>query len=304
MTKQSNSGGNENKLMTLAQCASYLHLSENTVLKLARNSNLPGMLVEDRKWCFRLDRVDEWLQQIGTTEEELEEIPDGMRVPLEELVPESAIIGDLRATSALGAIEELAARAYSNNWLHDKPWFIGAVVERESLASTAMEGGVALLHTRSQASDKIARPFIIVGRSYNGIDFGAPDGKPTFLFFLLGLKYDKLHLPVLGRLARTMRNPGAVAKLRSLPSISKMRALLLKEDAGAMTTDPRPQPQPAQHEEAEPKLDRQNRLRAIMRRNAMRQYEAKKVEDAKKKTDQKRRKRVSKGEEGMSAHDE
>ena len=304
MTKQSNIGGNKNKMMTLAQCASYLHLSENTVLKLARNSNLPGVL-EDRKWCFGRNQVDDWLlQQRDPVVEELEDIPDGTRVPLEELVPESAIIGDLRTTSALGAIEELAARAYSNNWLHDKPWFVGAVVERESLASTAMEGGVAFLHTRSQASDKIARPFITVGRSYNGVDFGAPDGKPTFLFFLLGLKYDKLHLPVLGRLARIMRNPTAVAKLRSLPSITKMRALLLKEDAEAMRSDS-PWQAPVQPEAPEePKLDRNTRLRAIMRLNAVRQYEAKKVEDAKKKSDQKRRKRAGKLEEAMGARDE
>lgn len=296
MTRKSKSGGEDTSvtMMTLSECASYLHLSENTVLKLARNSKLPGML-EDRKWSFRRDRVDEWLQQqLGAEEEELEEIPDGARIPLEELLPESAIIGDLRTSSALSVIEELAARAYGNGWLHDKPWFVGAVVERESLSSTAMEGGVAFLHTRSQAAGKIARPFITVGRSYNGVDFGAPDGKPTFLFFLLGLKYDKLHLPVLGRLARVMRNPTTVAKLRSLPSVTKMRALLLKGDADALSDDP--QKQLAQQQAPEPKLDRQMRLRTIMRLNAVRQYQAKKAEEEAKKKSVPRRRRTSKSE--------
>ena len=128
-------------------------------------------------------------------------------------------------------IEELAARAYTNGWLADKPWFVGAVVERESLSSTAMEGGVAFLHTRAKDKGKIARPFIVVGRSWEGIPFGAPDGNPTYLFFLLGLKYDRLHLPILGRLARALRNPATIAKLRSLSSPDQIRALLLKEDA-------------------------------------------------------------------------
>ena len=42
--------------------------------------------------------------------------------------------------------------------------------------------------------------------------FGAPDGNPTYLFFLLGLKYDRLHLPILGRLARALRNPATIAQ--------------------------------------------------------------------------------------------
>jgi mannitol/fructose-specific phosphotransferase system IIA component len=66
----------------------------------------------------------------------------------------------------VSVIEELAARAYSNRWLADKPWFVGALVERESLASTAMEGGVAFLHTRARDKGKIVRPFVVVGRSY------------------------------------------------------------------------------------------------------------------------------------------
>src|SRR5690606_1725881 len=119
--------------------------------------------------------------------------------------------------------------------LKDKPWFVGALVEREALASTAMEGGVAFLHTRSRDTERVSRPFVIVGRSYDGVQFGAPDGKPTFLFFLLGLKYDKLHLPILGRLARIMtRHPQAVARLRASTSAGKMRMNLLALDAEAL----------------------------------------------------------------------
>jgi excisionase family DNA binding protein len=267
--------------MTLAECAGYLHLSEKTVLKLAQDSDLPGVMA-DRKWVFPRDRVDDWLlaHQRDGAARGLEDILDGTRVPLDELMPEEAIIDDLRSENALGVIEELAARAYSHNWLSDKPWFIGAVVERECLSSTAMEGGIAFLHTRERESDRVARPFIIVGRSYGGIDFGAPDGKPTFLFFLLGLRHDKLHLPVLGRLARIMRSPATVAKLRALPSSTKIRALLLKKDAEARTSDPL---QPAEHEQLRPQMDRHTRLRAIMRVDAQRKHKARKADAASKK---------------------
>jgi hypothetical protein len=102
---------------------------------------------------------------------------------------------------------------------------------------------------------------MVVGRSWQGISFGAVDGNPTYLFFLLGLKYDRLHLPILGRLARALRNPATIAKLRSLQSPDQMRALLLKEDANVrsgLVPD-------FQGEAFRPKLDKTLRLRAIRR---------------------------------------
>src|SRR5438552_17055684 len=122
-----------------------------------------------------------------------------------------------------------------------------------------MGGGVAVLPTSSEDKDKVARPFMIVGRSWEGIIFRAPDSNPTYLFFLLGLKYDRLHLPILGRLARALRNPATIAKLRSLSSPDQVRALLLKEDANVRSgLVPH-----FQGEAFKPKLDRTLRLRAI-----------------------------------------
>jgi mannitol/fructose-specific phosphotransferase system IIA component (Ntr-type) len=225
---------------------------------------IPSLQV-DRQWRFKRTAIDEWIeQQLVGDDENFADVPDGMKLPLDDLLPDQAIITNLRARTPVGVIEELAARAYTNGWLSDKPWFVGAVVERESLASTAMEGGVAFLHTRAKDKGKIARPFIVVGRSWEGIMFGAPDNGPTYLFFLLGLKYDRLHLPILGRLARALRNPTTIAKLRSLSSPDQLRALLLKEDAAV-----RAGIVPEFHSDAfKPKLDRTLRLRAIRRLQA------------------------------------
>ena len=47
--------------------------------------------------------------------------------------------------------------------------FIGTLGARDT------EGGVAFLHTRGRDKDKIGRAFVVVGRSWEGIQFGAPD---------------------------------------------------------------------------------------------------------------------------------
>lgn len=248
-------------LLTMVELAAYLHLDESTVSKLVATGKIPGVQIE-RQWRFRRPEIDEWIeQQLVGDDENFADVPDGMKLPLEDLLPDQAIIPNLRQRTPVGVIEELAARAYTNQWLLDKPWFVGAVVERESLNSTAMEGGVAFLHTRAKDKGKIGRPFVIVGRSWEGIQFGAPDGGNTYLFFLLGLKYDRLHLPILGRLARALRNPATIAKLRALQSPDQIRALLLKEDLNVrsgLTPD-------VEHATFVPRLDRQMRLRAIRR---------------------------------------
>ncbi|HTE52532.1 MAG TPA: PTS sugar transporter subunit IIA [Kofleriaceae bacterium] len=269
----------EERLLTLAELANYLHMGQKTVLRLAEAKTIPGRLI-DREWRFRRASIDTWLASQSEDEaQRFETLPDGMMLPLGDLLPETAIIHDMRARDPLGAIEELAARAYSAKWLNDKPWFVGAVVEREVLASTAMEGGVAFLHTRAREADRISRPFIIAGRSYDGIEFGAPDGKPTYLFFLLGLKYDRLHLPILGRLARIVaRDAHVVTRLRAATSPTKIRGTLLQLDADEMearmlATGDGQAPNASlagRMSSARPALDREMRLRAIRRISAQR----------------------------------
>lgn len=269
-------------LMTLAELARFLHVGQKTVLKLAREDKLPAAKVGG-ELRFRRADIDSWLakQLHDDDHDDFADITDGMRLPLGDLLPDESVIHDMSATDGIGAIEELAARAWGNNWLNDKPWFVGAVVEREALASTAMEGGVAFLHTRARDTSKISRPFIIVGRSYEGVEFGAPDGKPTYLFFLLGLKYDKLHLPILGRLARIMlRDPGTIGRLRATTSPVKMRNILLTLDAKELKHAAPPR---VEARRAEPVLDKDMRLRAIMRVQAQRQHRAEKEAEAERK---------------------
>src|SRR5690606_33394079 len=268
----------EDRLLTLAELASYLHMGQKTVLKLVEAKKIPGVHL-DKEWRVKRGAVAAWLESQSEAEARgFEEVPDGMLLPLGDLLPESAIVQDMRARDPLGAIEELAARAYSNRWLNDKPWFVGAIVEREVLASTAMEGGVAFLHTRSREADRINRPFIVVGRSYDGIEFGAPDGKPTYLFFLLGLKHDRLHLPLLGRLARILaRSPQVVARLRAATSSTKIRSVLLELDSRELEgrrrdggLPPGESPLKPRMSSARPALDKEVRLRAIRRLSAQR----------------------------------
>src|SRR5262245_2785519 len=113
------------RLMTLAELASYLHVSKKTALELVQNDQIPSIEVANER-RFRREAIDAWLdQQTSGKDQTFDEIVDATRLPLGDFMPDSGILHEMRARDALGAIEELAARAYQNRWLHDKPWFVG-----------------------------------------------------------------------------------------------------------------------------------------------------------------------------------
>jgi excisionase family DNA binding protein len=227
-------------LLNVRELAVYMQLGERTILKLAASGTIPGVRL-GAEWRFKRDVIDAWLaERMGNGElddVDLADIPDGAGLPLADTLEERSIVSEIAARDAVSAIESLAARASANGWITDRAWLVGAVVAREQLASTAMEGGIAFLHTRERNAQRISRPFVVFGRSHAGIDFGGPDGKPTHLFFLLGLKYDRLHLPILGRLARILRRPEVVRTLRAAPSVARLRDTLLQEDARALAAE-------------------------------------------------------------------
>ncbi len=154
------------------------------------------------------------------------ELPKG----LAELLPPENVLPELTARTAPGVIFEVAAFAARRALVASETWFAGALAEREAMMSTAVEGGLAFLHARQASNAYVVRPFVLLARSSAGIPFGAPDGQPTHLFFTLGLKYDRLHLRWLSRLARLLRSPAVPAALQSAPDAEAMLAILLGRD--------------------------------------------------------------------------
>ena len=196
----------DDRLMTIKQLAGYLNLNERTVLRLVTDGALPGVKVGNQ-WRFRKAMIDTWLddQMLGVTPRLIDEpkpvfSPRAM-LELASCFELSHILPELRATNKNGAIEELAGFAAELALVRDKTWFMGALIERENIMPSATGNGVAFLHTVRRNPQQVVRPFMVLGRSKEGVDFDALDGKPTHLFFVLGLKINELHLPWLAKLA-------------------------------------------------------------------------------------------------------
>jgi excisionase family DNA binding protein len=207
----------EDRLMTIKQLASYLNVNERTVLKLVQEGVLPGVKVGNQ-WRFRKAMIDTWLddQMVGITPHYIEparsEVPRRM-LALASCFEANHIVPDLRGTTKTAVIVELAAHAQKLGLVRDGTWFVGALIQRENVMPSAIGNGLAFLHTLRRHPEQVVKPFMVLGRSREGVDFDALDGKPTHLFFVLGLKYDELHLPWLAKLVHMLGQPRVVPSL-------------------------------------------------------------------------------------------
>ncbi|MBI5546333.1 MAG: PTS sugar transporter subunit IIA [Deltaproteobacteria bacterium] len=223
----------DDRLLTIKQLAAYLNVNERTVLKLVSEGSLPGVKVGNQ-WRFRKAMVDAWLddQMLGVTPRYLEtprlKLEDGSARKLLELAScfQPAHIIDLAAKTKTTVVEELATLAHGLGLVRDKTWFVGALIERENVMPSAVGNGVAFLHTLRRNPQQVTRPFMVLGRTREGVDFDALDGRPTHLLFVLGVKYDELHLPWLHKLAQMFANPDATTAALAAPDPAAVYAVL------------------------------------------------------------------------------
>ncbi|MGE6161060.1 fructose-specific PTS transporter subunit EIIC [Aeromonas salmonicida] len=154
------------------------------------------------------------------------------------LINEHLINLDLNATSKKEVFSEMARLLVAQGKVSDEQQFIKDLWAREELDNTGFEEGVALPHAKSAA---VSTPAVAIGISRSGIDYGAEDGKPSKLFFMIASPAGGAnhHIEVLAELSAKLIEEGFIAKLLAAKSSAAALALLLErkeEQAAAPTT--------------------------------------------------------------------
>ncbi|MFQ2144141.1 fructose-specific PTS transporter subunit EIIC [Aeromonas veronii] len=150
------------------------------------------------------------------------------------LINEHLINLDLKATRKEEVFTEMARLLASQGKVSDEQAFIKDLWAREELGNTGFEEGVALPHAKSAA---VCNPAVAIGISRNGIEYGAEDGKPSHIFFMIaspdgGANH---HIEVLAELSGKLIEEGFIDALLAAKTPADALALLLakKEEAAA-----------------------------------------------------------------------
>lgn len=217
-------------VLTLKQLAEHLQLSERTIYRLLGRGQLPGFKVGGH-WRFRRAVVDYWLDlRMGRMNS-----ADLWALEAEWEAPALSLSSALALENAflplpLGSRREIIAALIESvsfpepvdlDEIKERVW------EREQLASTATEDGVAFLHTARWEPRTLHRgDLLAIGRLPTPVDFGALGGGLTDILFLFLARDARQHLLFLAKAARLCRHPGFLAAMRAMPSAAAVVALV------------------------------------------------------------------------------
>lgn len=207
----------QDDILTLSEAAAYLKIAEKTLLRMIYRREIPAAKVGNQ-YRFMRSVIEDWLlsQMKVLPSNDLTRMLNDREdfISIWKLLNESMIILDMAAENRGEVLKALTMPLADANIVSNAETYIKKLLAREEMASTAIENGVALPHLRKQDENPSGKPLIVFGRSREGIDFGAPDGEKTHLFFLLCTDSEVIHLRILRRLSLILRQQEIIRSLR------------------------------------------------------------------------------------------
>ncbi|EEX34173.1 MULTISPECIES: PTS fructose transporter subunit IIABC [Vibrio] len=143
-----------------------------------------------------------------------------------DLINQELICLDLQATTKQEVFEELIELLSNNHRISDKTQFLNDIQAREEIGNTGFEDGVALPHAKSAA---VSQPAVAIGISRQGIEYGAEDGQPSKLFFMIASPDGGAdhHIEVLAELSSKLIEEGFIERFMQASSSEEALELLL-----------------------------------------------------------------------------
>lgn len=226
---------------TLAEAADYLHLKPSAVEELARRGEIP-CIHQGKHLSFSYGDIEEWASRrlLGLSDERLTDFHHRSTTQYHDLSPDVAIIPRLvkpawihpgmTCRSKASVIRTMVDAAEATDLLCYREELLESLIEREKLCSTALAGGMAMLHPRVHEPYMFEDSFIVIGKTIAPVPFGSPDRSTTDVFFLICCQDDRIHLHVLARLCMMCHHTGLLTLMRETDDTQAIYRLLAESE--------------------------------------------------------------------------
>jgi len=152
---------------------------------------------------------------------------------LSRLLREDTVLLDVESRDRDAALGEMARTLAGRGAVNSADLFLDRLIDREKMGSTALGNGVAVPHCRVEG---LTAPVILLARSRQGVEFGALDGRPVYVFFMLATPPDKpaLNLQALAAVAKLVRQaPNFGKKILRAATAGEVLAAVRAAEEGA-----------------------------------------------------------------------
>ena len=226
------------QLFDIDGVADFLHLTPADIEQRVKNREIPFER-RGHRLVFRKHAIEEWASRriLDFPSERLavyhgKSTRNTRRIlPNEALLPEmleaGAVASAMASRTQPSVLCDLVALAEKTGNVCNHKELLEGLKSREELCSTGLPGGFALPHPRFHEPSLCEKSLIVVGRTVQEIYFGAPDGEPTQLFFLICCRDERLHLHTLARLCLMAKKTDMICQLLDAPAAETMRDVLL-----------------------------------------------------------------------------
>jgi PTS system nitrogen regulatory IIA component len=196
--------------LTLRDVAKMLNVSERTIYRWLELENIPAYRVHDQ---YRFNRAEllAWAtaRRIKVSDQLFQE-PEtsGISPPrFSDTLAAGGIFyrvdGRDRAAALRAAVELVKLPDDV-----DRDWVFKMLLARESLGSTGVGEGIAIPHVRYPIALHTPRPLLTLCFLENPVDFGALDGQPVRILFVLLSPTIRGHLSLLSKVGFALRDLG------------------------------------------------------------------------------------------------
>jgi len=203
-------------LVKADEVAELLAVDEKAVLKWIKKEGLPATLVNG---IYRINRVDllEWATDhaIRVPPELFMSAESDIHYPtLAEAIEGGGIYFNVPGSDKLSVLKNVVTRIKLPPQM-DPDFLLQVLLAREALGTTAIGDGIAIPHVRNPILLNKPTPAISLCFLEQPVDFGALDGLPVRILFMLTSPTVKVHLHLLSKLAYALREESFRSSLSS-----------------------------------------------------------------------------------------
>ncbi|MCP4719666.1 MAG: PTS sugar transporter subunit IIA [Desulfobacteraceae bacterium] len=147
---------------------------------------------------------------------------------ISEILNKDSIVANLESTNKNGVIKELSLAISKTT--NAAPSDIAAVLmERESLGSTGIGGGIAIPHGKLNSVKSVTVGF---GLSRGGVEYDSLDNRLVHIFFLLLTPENSTggHLKVLAQISKLLKMDQFKEGLRTATSVDEIYEIIMEQN--------------------------------------------------------------------------